>query len=78
MVTTDYADTSVLYERILPTRITQDVNQMKRKVLRDNQYGRLENIEIGGIPQEIKQEYLEDKVIQVLNEIGIKVTKMIP
>ena len=33
--------------------INKDVNQMKRKLMRDNQYGRLENIEIGGILWEV-------------------------
>ena len=40
-----------------------------------DQYSRRNNIVIQGIPQSVKYKDLEDKVINVLDKVNIKVTK---
>ena len=42
---------------------------------KQNQYGRRNNIEISGIKNEVADEELEDKVIEILDKIDVKVTK---
>lgn len=49
----------------------------RRKQIQDNQYGRLENIEISGIPAAASADDdsgLEDKVIKIAKEIGVNIS----
>ena len=48
---------------------------MKINTEKQNQYGRRNNIEISGIMNEVADEELENKVIEILDEIDVKVTK---
>lgn len=44
---------------------------LERKVIQDNQYHRLENVEISGIPAAVKSDDLEEKVIGIANVMGV-------
>ena len=41
-----------------------------------DQYSKWNNIVIQGIPQSVKSKELEDQVINVLDKVNVKVTKM--
>ena len=52
--------------------LKNEVSRLDRLRLRDNQYGRLENLEISGIPKvEGEETYLEEKVMAVAREAGV-------
>ena len=52
--------------------LTKEISRLGRLRLRDNQYGRLENLEISGIPTvEGEETDLEEKVIAVAREAGV-------
>jgi hypothetical protein len=51
------------------------LEHVHRKQLRDNQYGRLENIEIGGIPTTVNDQQLQASVSEVLKKIDVNTTK---
>ena len=53
----------------IKTRVTE----LERSHLLYLQYGRRESIEISGIPPTIEQDHLEEEVIKVYNEAGVKV-----
>ena len=38
------------------------------------QYGRRNNLKINGIPDSVPQKYLENKVVDILNAIGVNVS----
>ena len=40
-----------------------------------NQYGRRNNVEIAGIPNDVDEGELEDKIIDIYNELDIKIKK---
>ena len=46
---------------------------LEKERLRDNQYGRRENVEIANIPENVKDEQLESTVIKIMDEIGVAV-----
>ena len=52
-----------------------DLDVVRRKQLRDNQYGRLENIEIGGIPTTVNDQQLQTTVSEVLKKIDVQTNK---
>ena len=45
---------------------------LEREHWKINQYTRRNNIEIAGIPENIKNEVLEDTVVKILDKIGVK------
>ena len=49
--------------------------EMSVQIEKQNQYGRRNNIEISGVMNEIKDEELEEKVIEILDKIDVKATK---
>ena len=58
-----------------------NVNNLENKVVSFEmignhleQYGRRNNLEITGIPDDVSEKYLEEKVIQVLSEIQVNVS----
>ena len=53
--------------------LKQEISRLERKVLADNQYGRLENIEIAGISPKSNDSELEDIVVAIANEINVEV-----
>ena len=53
--------------------LKEEIGQLERKVLADNQYRRLENLEISGIPSKSNDSELEDIVIAIANEIEVEV-----
>ena len=53
--------------------LKEEISRLERKVLADNQYGRLENIEIAGIPPKSNDSELEDIVVAIANEINVEV-----
>ena len=62
-------------------RLRMKVNNLENKVMslemngnHLEQYGRRNNLEITGIPDDISDENLEEKVIQVLSEIQVNVS----
>ena len=55
--------------------LRKEVMDTKKKQLRTNQYGRLENIEISGIPTNVDNEHLEEKVQEVLQKIDVEVKR---
>ena len=62
-------------------RLRSKIGNLEKKVisLEGNgnlleQYGRRNNLEITGIPDEIKDEDLEEKVIEILNKIDVNVS----
>ena len=55
--------------------LKKEISRLGRLRLRDNQYGRLENLEISGIPTVDGEESdLEEKVIAVAREAGVTLT----
>lgn len=68
-------DTELLAAKMQLLALKGEVATTNKKQLRDNQYGRLENIEISGIPTEVRQGDLEDTVREVLKKIDVKVGK---
>lgn len=52
--------------------LKNEVCRLERKILADNQYGRLENIEISGIPKSILQYELIDIVIGIASDIDVE------
>ena len=52
-----------------------ELQAVHRKQLRDNQYGRLENIEIGGIPTSVTDQQLQASVSEVLKKIDVVTNK---
>ena len=58
------------------TRLLEDaVINKEIKINSADQYSRWNNIVIQGIPQSVKSKDLEDKVINVLDKVNVKVTK---
>ena len=53
------------------TLLRNQLNMIEKNRLMDNQYGRLENIEIVGIPGSVDQKDLEAKVIEVAAKIDV-------
>ena len=53
----------------------KEIDMVSRKQLRDNQYGRLENVEIGGIPPNVQDTDLQPTVINILKKIDVNVSK---
>ena len=53
---------------------TELIKEKKSNIQR-SQYGRLENVEIAGIPPSIKDEDLESTVIAIADTIGVKIKK---
>ena len=51
--------------------LSNRIEQLERSHFRYLQYGRRESIEISGIPADVDDKGLEDKTLQVLNEIGV-------
>lgn len=51
--------------------LKKEVCRLEKKVLVDNQYGRLENIEISGIPTRVVDYELEDVVVGIANDIEV-------
>ena len=49
--------------------LTAEIIQLKRKINRDSQYHRQENLEISGIPQSISDENLEETTIKLLSHL---------
>ena len=47
----------------------------KKSNLQRSQYGRLENVEISGIPASIKDDDLEQTVVSIAEKIGVKIKK---
>ena len=63
----------------LQKRVENLENQIKNQqyeIDANNQYHRRNNLEIHGIPNNVNDEDLEDKVIQILDNIDVKVSKM--
>lgn len=52
--------------------LAKDKNRIERKVLQDNQYHRLENIEISGIPKNVIDYELIDTVIGIAADIEVE------
>ena len=71
---------------VTENKILKDTVAKLEKTVKDNQiqfeidvnkleqYGRRSNVEIAGIPDEVSLPSLESKVVEVLGEIGVKVT----
>ena len=55
--------------------LRKEVETTQKKQLRTNQYGRLENIEISGIPTNVGDDNLEEKVQKVLKKIDVDVKR---
>lgn len=53
--------------------LKKEIGRLGKKILADNQYGRLENIEISGIPAKSNDSELEDIVIGIANDIDVDV-----
>ena len=49
--------------------------QMETELWRLDQYGRRNNLEVDGIPENVKQEDLEDTAIKIFAEIGVQIKK---
>ena len=56
-------------------QVKEDLQTVQRKQLRDNQYGRLENIEIGGIPSNVADDQLQSTVSNILKKIDVHTKK---
>ena len=50
-----------------------DVVQLETDINRLEQYGRRSNVEISGIPDEVSDAHLEDKIMEILGEINVRV-----
>ena len=55
--------------------LEHELENQKKYIESNNQYHRRNNMEIADIPNEINDRILEDKVINVLKEISVAVTK---
>ena len=53
--------------------LKKEIGRLEKKVRADNQYGRLENIEISGIPAKANDSQLEDIVIGIANDIDVEI-----
>ena len=53
--------------------LKKEIGRLEKKILVDNQYGRLENIEISGIPAKSNDSDLEDIVIGIANDIDVEI-----
>lgn len=56
-------------------KMEQNEKETKIYIEKQNQYGRRNNVEISGIDNEIEDDQLEDKVIDILKKIDVVVTK---
>ena len=50
--------------------LNEEIYHMDSKIIENNQYARRESLIISGIPDNIRQNDLEEKVIQILRSIG--------
>lgn len=55
--------------------LEHELENQKNNIEANNQYHRRNNMEIAGIPNDVDDEVLEEKVIQVLQEIEVNVEK---
>jgi len=53
--------------------LEKEISSLKASCEADNQYNRRNNIELSGIPNEISDDELEDKVIEILKKIDVEV-----
>ena len=67
--------TELLATKTEINELRKEMTVTKKKQLRTNQYGRLENIEISGIPTDVDDENLEEKVQQVLQKKDVDVKR---
>ena len=58
----------------LERKVKENQIQFEIDINKLEQYGRRSNVEIAGIPDEVSLPSLETKVVEVLGEIGVKVT----
>ena len=51
--------------------LNEEIYYMDRKIIENNQYARRESIIISGIPDNVKQNKLEETVLHILHSIGL-------
>lgn len=55
------------------SHLRKKVNDIECNEAATNQYGRRNNLEISGVPSEVHDSNLEDKVVQILNKIDVNI-----
>ena len=54
------------------SNLNEEIYYMDRRIIENNQYARRESLIISGIPDNIEQRYLEERVLFILSSIGLK------